>query len=128
MGDAQLEFRTLVNCLIAMAAADGILHGNEIVVIREIYHKLVGAEIDETIVRKAYVDFQNSGYTSIYDVLTSAGAEIGNEMKKLIIKAGYLLMVSDGCIAGQETGQLAEIAALLEVPEDQFTLIIRELA
>lgn len=49
-------------------------------------------------------------------------------MKELIVKASYLIMISDGDIDGQETKQLSEIAAILDVKEDKFVRLIREAA
>ena len=55
-------------------------------------------------------------------------AKLTDEIKELIIKASYLIMISDGKVVDHETGQLSEIAALLDVEEDKFAQLIREAA
>jgi len=126
--DAKQKFKTLINCLVAMAASDGILHEKEVDVILVILKKITGLDINKEIICEAYESYQDSNIVSVYDILNSAKNNIGDDMKELIIKASYLIMISDGDIAEQETEKLSEIAALLDVKEDKFVRLIREAA
>ncbi len=128
MIDAKQKFKTLINCLVAMAASDGILHENEVDVISVILKELTGLDINKEIICEAYESYQDSNIVSVYDILNSDKNDIGDDMKELIIKASYLIMISDGDIAEQETEKLSEIAALLDVKEDKFVRLIREAA
>ena len=128
MTDAKQEFKTLINCLVAMAASDGILHENEVDVISVILKDITGLDINKEIICEAYESYQESNIVSVYDILNSDKNDIGDDMKELIIKASYLIMISDGDIAEQETEKLSEIAALLDVKEAKFVRIIREAA
>ncbi len=128
MTDAKQEFKTLINCLVAMAASDGILHENEVDVISVILKKITGLDINKEIICEAYESYQDSNIVSVYDILNSDKNDIGDDMKELIIKASYLIMISDGDIAEQETEKLSEIAALLDVKGAKFVRFIREAA
>ena len=111
-----------------MAASDGILHEKEVDVILVILKKITGLDINKEIICEAYESYQDSNIVSVYDILNSDKNDIGDDMKELIIKASYLLMISDGNIAEQETEILSEITALLDVKEDNFVRLIREAA
>jgi uncharacterized tellurite resistance protein B-like protein len=126
--DAKQKFKTLINCLVAMAASDGILHEKEVDVISVILKNITGLDINKEIICEAYESYQDSNIVSVYDILNSDKNDIGDDMKELIIKATYLIMISDGDIAEQETEKLSEIAALLDVKEAKFVRFIREAA
>jgi len=126
--DAKQKYKTLINCLVAMAASDGILHENEVDVISVILKDITGLDINKEIICEAYESYQESNIVSVYDILNSDKNDIGDDMKELIIKASYLIMISDGDIAEQETEKLSEIAALLDVKEAKFVRLIREAA
>jgi len=126
--DAKQKFKTLINCLVAMAASDGILHEKEVDVISVILKDITGLDINKEIICEAYESYQESNIVSVYDILNSDKNDIGDDMKELIIKATYLIMISDGDIAEQETEKLSEIAALLDVKEAKFVRLIREAA
>ena len=111
-----------------MAASDGILHENEVDVISVILKDITGLDINKEIICEAYKSYQESNIVSVYDILNSDKNDIGDDMKELIIKASYLIMISDGDIAEQETEKLSEIAALLDVKEAKFVRLIREAA
>ncbi len=128
MTDAKQKFKTLINCLVAMAASDGILHEKEVDVISVILKDITGLDINKEIICEAYESYQESNIVSVYDILNSDKNDIGDDMKELIIKATYLIMISDGDIAEQETEKLSEIAALLDVKEAKFVRLIREAA
>jgi len=126
--DAKQKVRILINCLVAMAASDKILHEKEVDVILVILKKVIGLDISKENIYDVYASYQSSENDSVYDILNSDKIDIGDEMKELIIKASYLIMISDGKIVDQETGQLTEIAAFLNVKEDKFVRLIREAA
>lgn len=128
MTDAKQKFKTLINCLVAMAASDGILHEKEVDVISVILKDITGLDINKEIICEAYESYQESNIVSVYDIINSDKNDIGDDMKELIIKASYLIMISDGDIAEQETEKLSEIAALLDVKGAKFVRLIREAA
>jgi uncharacterized tellurite resistance protein B-like protein len=124
--DAKQKFRILINCLVAMAASDGNLHEKEVDIILVILKKMTGLDISKEKIYDAYASYQDSNIVSVFDILKDTEGDIGDEMKALIIKACYLIMISDSDIAEQETEQLTEIAALLDVKEDRFVRLIKE--
>jgi len=128
VSDAKQKFRTLINCLVAMAASDGILHEKEVDIILVILKKMTGLDISKEKIYDAYESYKDSNIVSVFDVLKNTEGDIGDEMKELIIKSSYLIMISDGDIAEQETKQLTEIAVLLDVKEDRFVGLIKEAA
>ena len=65
LGDDQVtetktEFKIFLNCLIAMAASDGVLHEKEVDVILEILHKIIGLGIKRKNIYDAYKNFEHS--------------------------------------------------------------------
>ncbi len=128
MRDAKQKFRILINCLVAMAASDGVLHEKEVEVILIILKKITGLDISKENIYDAYESYEPSKIVSVYDILNSDKFDIGEEMKEFIIKASYLIMISDGDIDEQEAKQLSEIAAILDVKEDKYIKLIREAA
>ncbi len=128
MTETKTEFKTFLNCLIAMAASDGVLHEKEVDVILDILHKIIGLGIKRKNIYDAYKNFEHSEKKSAYEILEDSEEKIGDDIKEFIIKASYLIMISDGKVVDHETGQLSEIAALLDVEEDKFAQLIREAA
>lgn len=128
MTEIRNDLRVLLKCLIAMAASDGVLHDKEIEFIIELFRRVVGINVDRINVSDAYQDYLLNGTNTTLKILEESSDGLNDEMKGFIIKACYLMMISDGVIVIPESGKLAEIAAMLDIEEDTFAELIRDAA
>lgn len=108
--------------------SDGELHEKEVATLEQVFRELAGLEIDRGHIHKAYENVMGASGHSPGLSLSIPAKNLGTELKDLIIKSSYLMMVSDGKIVDHETEKLAEIAAQLEVDDDRFVRLIREIS
>lgn len=121
------ELNILLKCLVSMAASDRQLHQKEVDVLQLIVRQFVGQEVSESTIQETYEDILATQKHPIRDYLSTIGKDIDAEMKELIIKSSYLMMISDGKVVDHETEELAEIAAHLGVEDDRLVQLIREM-
>jgi tellurite resistance protein len=110
---AETEF--LLRCMIAMAAADGMLLGRELDVIADIYAGLTGGSIDRGEVAERFLQWQNDGSPSIGEIVGHGLGDVGEQSKERIFKAACRIMMSDGDVAETERRRLSEIASVLDM-------------
>lgn len=122
---SRTESKILLKCLVLVAASDRELHDKEVDILQVIFRKIVGHEISKIKIQEAYEDVLSRRH-SIRDHLSMACKDVDAEVKDLIIKSCYLMMICDGKVVDHETEELAEIAALLRVDDDRFVQLIRE--
>jgi uncharacterized tellurite resistance protein B-like protein len=127
MTDFKSDMKTLLRCMILMASADDKLHEQEVEVIATVYQELMGQPIDRTLVKELFEGLPRAGQAQLFDN-AAAFETLDIEMKRLIVKACYLVTVSDREVAEAELETLASIAAALHLSEDQFVRIVREMS
>jgi uncharacterized tellurite resistance protein B-like protein len=127
MTDFKSDMKTLLRCMIAMALADGKLREQEVEVIVTVYQKLIGQPIDRTLVKELFERIPRDEQAHLFDN-AAAFETLDMETKRLIVKACYLVKVSDREVAEAELETLASIAAALHLSEDQFVRIVREVS
>jgi tellurite resistance protein len=110
---AETEF--LLRCMIAMAAADGMLLGRELDVIADVYANLTGGSIDRGEIAERFLQWQNDGSPSIVEIVGHGLGDVGEQSKERIFKAAYRIMMSDGDVAEPERQRLSEIASVLDM-------------
>jgi tellurite resistance protein len=115
--------RLLVRCMVAVASADGRLHPEEINVISEVFAKLTGHLLDQTLIRELYEIYRKEPLAIIDQGFVE---ECSPELKKLIVKACYLIKIADREVAPSEVDVLATIAAALDISEPELSRLIRE--
>jgi tellurite resistance protein len=126
MGDIRQELRVLLQSMIVVAAADGHLDDSEAKLIRDVYRRLVGSDLDGRELANAVAELQGDGSRGFDALLAATGREMSEAAKQRVLKAACLIMVADGRISAAETERLAEFAAILEYPEDEFAAVVRE--
>ena len=122
---AQSEADWILKAMVAVAAADGRLDAREVGLIQKVYQDQTGRPVDVSGVARAA-----EAYTK-RDVLVELSAVAGGmspETKEEIIRAAYLVLLSDDRIAGEERKKLKDIAAALQIPEIHFGAILEDLA
>jgi uncharacterized tellurite resistance protein B-like protein len=112
--------------MVAMASADGKLHPEEIKVISAVFEKLTGQPLDEALLHDLCENEGNNDRLPILDDGSFAGT-YSPELKRLIIKACYLVKIADRVVEQSEFDMMATIAAGVGVSEAELSNLIREL-
>jgi uncharacterized tellurite resistance protein B-like protein len=112
--------------MVAMASADEKLHVDEISVISGVFEKLAGCPLDETLIHEMFEIGRDEPLAFLDD--ESLAATCSAELKKLIVKACYLVKIADRAIAESELDVMATIAAGLDISETELSQLIREVS
>src|SRR5262245_11029836 len=110
--------------MIAVAGADGRLNAREVGLIQKVYEDETGRSVDAIGILRAV-----QAYATRRDVmaeLSGAAESMSAEVKEKIVRAAYLTLLADGRFAGEEFKTLKDIAAALEVSENDFQAIMDE--
>jgi tellurite resistance protein len=128
MADQKMQQGTdfILMAMVAVAAADGKLDEQEIVLIQQIYRDQSGRSLTPEEIRA--VEETNMRDGGLLAMLTAASDSLNMEAKEEIIRASYLVLLADDRIAGEERKKLQDIAAALRVPEIHFGAILEDLA
>jgi uncharacterized membrane protein YebE (DUF533 family) len=123
--DPTSEADWILKAMVAVAGADGQIDAREIGLIQQVYKDQSGRSLSaEEVTRAAEANARGdvlAQFAAAAKVLTKAE-------KKEIIRAAYLVLLSDDRIAGQERKTLQDIAAALQIPEIHFGAILEDLA
>jgi tellurite resistance protein len=112
----------VLKAMVAVAGADGRLNAHEVGLIQKVYEDETGRSVDAIGVFRAV-----QAYATRRDVLAELSAAAGSmsaEVKEKIVRAAYLTLLADGRVAGEEFKTLKDIAAALDVSDQQFQAII----
>jgi tellurite resistance protein len=112
--------------MILMTLADGIVDHAELTAIASIYQQLSGCEIRQEDLRHE-VDAAARDPRPVNDYLKEFGAVLNGEGKEIVLKAMFMIAVSDGNFDDSEFKLLADAARSLEVSKAHFNGIIAEL-
>ena len=112
--------------MVAMASADEKLHADETSVISNVFEKLSGMRLDETLINDMFEIGRDEPLAFLDD--ESFAATCSPELKRLIIKACYLVKIADRAIAESELDMMATIAAGLDISETELSQLIREVS
>jgi len=111
--------------MIAVASADGGLEDREVSLIQQVYED----QAEMPITREDIFEVsQASTRDSLLAELSAASPVLDRETKEEIIRAAYLTLLADDCIAAEERKKLKDIAMALRVPEIHFGAILEDLA
>jgi uncharacterized tellurite resistance protein B-like protein len=119
------DAKILLRCMVAMASADDKLHPEEIEVISAVFEKLTGQPLDEALLHDLFKTEGNNRLSILDD--SSFAATYSPELKRLIIKACYLVKIADRAVEQSEFDMMATIAAGVGVSETELSSLIREL-
>lgn len=117
-GQYSAEAGLLLRCMIAVAAADGVLLGKELDTIAQVHAGLYGGSIDRGTVAECFFEWQNEGRPSVEEILGPRLEDVGEQARATIFKAACLIMLSDGSAADSECRRLAVIASGLGLEMD----------
>lgn len=111
------EIRLLIQCMGAVAAADGEIAAQEIGTIARIYQRVLGLSIDEDEVADILSQF-NAGF-DIAGRLEAEREKLSPQMRQCIVKSCYLVMMSDLVEDQTESGKITEIGMALGYTSQQ---------
>ena len=120
------DAKILLRCMVAMASADERLHAEEISVISAVFEKIAGHPLDEQLLHDMFEVSRKERF-SIFDD-ESFAAEISPALKRLIVKACYLVKIADREIAESELDVMATLAAGLDISASELSQLIREVS
>jgi len=115
----------ILKAMLAVAASDGRLDSREIGLIQQIYKDQSGQTLTADEVARA-ADANAKG--DVLAQFAAAGDMLDKATKEEMIRAAYLVLLSDDRIAGEERKKLKDLAAALKVPEIHFGAILEDLA
>jgi tellurite resistance protein len=113
----------LLKAMIAVASSDGKLDEREVGLIQQVYRDQSGRSVSaEDVSREA------ATRGDAFAEFAAAGKTLDRSAKEEIIRAGYLVLLADDRIAGEERKRLQDIAAALQISEIHFGAILEDLA
>lgn len=122
---AQIELKALVRSMLAVAAADGHLHEEEVLTVQQIVRSVAGVDLDVETVEKIFGQMNSKNY-SIHDDLKSTQSQLSPEMKKLIVKACYFVVHADNDVDAREKKRWSEICGALNLSGVEVQRILEE--
>lgn len=121
----EAEFHTAIRrVMIMMMLADGVIEDDELQTICGLYGALSGGEITEQAVRAEATELEGHALHAAINPLVGSLNDSG---KELVIKAAYMVAMSDGEFPEEERVLLANIAKALEVPNAKFKELLDSL-
>ena len=111
--------------MLAVAASDRRLDSREIGLIQQIYKDQSGESLTADEVTRAA---EANATGDVLAQFAAAGDTLDKGTKEEMIRAAYLVLLSDDHIAGEERKKLKDLAAALKVQEIHFGAILEDLA
>lgn len=124
--DSSILKDAMMRAMISMAQADYKFSEDEKQAILDIYARLTNSPLTQTELNEALAALEQSDVSSISWLRQQRGA-LDKNCKEQIIKAAYLMLLSDGIIAAQERKKLCDIASAMDMPEIHFKAVLEEL-
>jgi len=115
----------MLQCMISMALADGVIDDNEIRVIATIYESLWKKPVQESEIRRVADQMATQGYNDLF-TLQGIHNYYNVEMRKDFIKAGYLVANADGEITESERARMNVIAEAIKITPEQIREAVEE--
>ena len=112
----------ILKAMVTVAAADGRLDVREVGLIQKVYQDQTGRSVDVSGIVLAV-----QAYATKRDVLRELSAVAGSmsrETKEEIVRVGYLTLLADNRIAGEERKKLKDIAVALQISDMHFDAIV----
>src|SRR5262245_32234319 len=120
------DAKILLRCMVAMASADNKLHPEEISVISTVFEKIAGQPLEERLLHDMFEITRKERFSIFND--ESFANEFSPELKRLIVKACYLVKIADRAIVESELDVMATIAAGLDISELELSQLIHEVS
>jgi uncharacterized tellurite resistance protein B-like protein len=116
---------TILQGMLAVAAADGEIHEDEVATIRDIYKHLIGPDLDANAIRQTGQEMIADEF-DIFEKLAERRSAIPPETKPDILRAVISVAGAHGTPSEKQARLIVGIAQALGLPDDDVTDIIRE--
>lgn len=117
----------ILQTMVAIAGADGRLVESETATICRLYKQLTGDEIEPVGVAQA-LETRAASSLHLADLLKSRRGELDMKARESLLRAAYLVLMSDKRVAARERKKLHDYAEALEVPYIHLTAILEDLS
>jgi len=117
----------ILQTMVAIAGADGRLVESETETICRLYLRLTGDEIAPVDVASA-LEARTTSSVHLADLLKSRCGELDMKTRESLLKAAYLVLMSDKRVAARERKKLHDYAKALEIPDIHLTAILEDLS
>ena len=104
--------RAVMQVMVGMLLADGVVDDEEVQTIRDLYVKLTKTEISIDEVR-AEISNAEQRQLSVTDTLAQISGALNDNGKEMVIKAAYLVAVADGEFQAEEKALIVDVGRSL---------------
>jgi len=124
----QSEFseRVLLLSMLAVAAADGEIGDEEIDGIADIYKRLLGEELSRTWAKNTAVEMVMHDF-DIHEALATEKHCFNSEYRALVLKAAFLVGVSDGDLQDEEFRVINKLSFALGMSDAEVDRVMEQL-
>ena len=123
---AEISTTILLQVMLRVAAIDGKIDDNEIVMIRKIYQNTLGMEATTEEIKCQAEKMLNDGF-DLYEFIDEKQSLINQEAIPIIFKAAYLVAAADGNIDKDEAEMIQKLASHLRMSNVDVNKYLDEL-
>ncbi len=116
----------ILRAMVSMAAAARSVEDVETATICTIFEKVTGESVEAGDIAGPASEIAADDAALTVD-LAAARNTLDTGAKEAVVRAAYLVLVSDGRVAGPERKKLTDIANALKMPEYEVSAILEEL-
>ncbi len=119
------EREFILKAMVAMAAADGDLHDDELATIRTVYEKNTGEAISADDINNVSKSRQ-SQTTTLPEQLAAIQGQLTGDVKKTILSSAYMVLLADGRVSARERKKLMNLADAMKVSNVHRSIIFED--
>lgn len=115
----------ILRAMLSMANADGTLDRSEADAIRRVYAEVTGDEIVTRETRGVRWTGRRQG-RPVVEQLARERHRLSLDVREMILKSAYLVLLADGRVGARERKKLADFADALQISEIHRNVILEE--
>ncbi len=115
----------ILKAMVAMAAADGDLHDDELATICTVYEKNTGEAISADDINTVSQSRQ-AQTSSLPEQLAEVQGQLAREVKELILSSAYMVLLADGRVSARERKKLMDVAVALKISDIHRSIIFED--
>ncbi len=115
----------ILQAMLSIAAADGNLHDDELTTIRTIYEQVSGEALSADDINTASCLNRSTGL-SCADRLAITRDQLTRELKEMILRSAYMVLLADGRVSARERKTLMDFVNALKISEVHRSIIFED--
>ena len=115
----------ILQAMLSIAAADGNLHDDELTTIRTIYEQVSGEALSADDINTASCLNRSTGL-SFADRLAITRDQLTRELKEMILRSAYMVLLADGRVSARERKTLMDFVNALKISEVHRSIIFED--